>query len=78
MSIREGFETIRVYCLGHDSGGWRCRHHGQVPLGEIPRKRWQEVGGLFRCTECGSVGYVHLVPNWSDVMDYSKVTPVKK
>ncbi len=72
MTIRSGFKVIRAHCVGHRRDGWRCDHYGDVPLEAVPRKLWQEVGPHFRCTECGSVGYVDLRVDWAELIDFSK------
>jgi hypothetical protein len=72
--LEEGFTYVIVHCVGTQPGKGRCWHQGRLYLRDLPDESWEELCPWFRCTECGSVGYVNLALNWSEVIDFSTTT----
>lgn len=68
----DGFKTVLVYCVGDTSDGRRCHHNAAVPLDRLPDWNWPDVLAHFKCSACGSVGWVDPRPNWGEVIDYGK------
>jgi len=33
---------------------------------------WYDICADLKCTQCGSVGWVGLRPNWGEVIDYNR------
>ena len=66
-----GFRSVLVYCVGPPKGKL-CGHCGRVALENLPEWDWQEISAHFRCTECGTVGYVDTRMDWSEVIDFNK------
>ena len=68
---REGFLTIIVHCVAsHPTGQGTCYHQKRFALAALPDATWEELCPWFRCTQCGSVGYVNLAIDWSEVIDF--------
>lgn len=66
---------LDLICLrGAARAGSRPRrwHYAVVPLDELPDWGWYDICAHFKCTRCGSVGWVDPRPNWSEVINYSK------
>lgn len=61
--IADGHVTCNVQC----SSG-RCRHRMvDVRLDTLPRDLpWSTIARRLLCTQCGTAGSVHIVPNWHD------------
>jgi hypothetical protein len=69
----DGLRRVYVHCVGqHQPSRDRCWHQACLPLEGLPPTAWSEVCPRFRCTECGSLGYVSLQPAWGDVINYSQ------
>jgi hypothetical protein len=70
----EGFKTVLVYCVGPPDRDPRprCWHYSEVPLDRLPDWGWPDICAHFKCTKCGSVGWVDSRPNWCEVIDYGK------
>ena len=60
-----------VYFVGPPKGK-ACGHNGSIPLKNLPDWDWREISAHFRCTKCGTVGYVDTRNNWSEVIDFNK------
>jgi hypothetical protein len=69
-----GFKTILVYCIGPPPRDPRprCWHNAEVPLERLPEWLWPDICAHFKCTKCGSIGWVDPRPNWPEVINYSK------
>jgi hypothetical protein len=66
-----GFRTVLVFCLGRATGP-NCGHCGRVTLSDLPEWDWQDISAHFRCSRCGTVGYVDTRMDWSEVIDFNK------
>jgi hypothetical protein len=66
-----GFPTVLVYCVGPPKGKV-FGHCGRLPLANLPNWDWREISAHFRCTKCGTVGYVDRRMDWGDVIDFNK------
>ena len=67
-----GFKTILVYCVGRPivipalaTGITRQCRSNVCLIGT-------GICAHFKCTQCGSVGWVDPRPNWCEVIDYNK------
>jgi hypothetical protein len=43
-----------------------------VTLNDLPDWDWQDISAHFRCSVCGTVGYVDTRMDWSEVIDFNK------
>ena len=66
-----GFRTVLVFCLGRATGP-HCGHCGRLALNDLPDWDWQDISAHFRCSQCGTVGYVDTRMDWSEVIDFNK------
>jgi hypothetical protein len=41
-------------------------------LKDLPDWDWREISAHFRCTKCGTVGYVDTRMDWTEVIDFNK------
>jgi hypothetical protein len=63
-----GFRTVLVYCVGPPNGGPpQCPQ--SLPL---PDWDWGKISAHFRCTKCGTVGYVDTRLDWGEVIDFNR------
>jgi len=46
--------------------------NAEVPLDRLPDWDWYDICAHFKCTRCGSVGWVDPRPNWTEVINYTK------
>ena len=65
-----GFRAVLVYCVGPPKGKL-CGHCGRLPLKDLPGMGLAGINADFRCSKCGTVGYV------DTRMDLSEVTPAQ-
>lgn len=65
-----------VYCMGPAElpNGYhsRCHHSGRLRLADLPQWDWYEISAHLKCTRCGSVGWVDMRLDWSEVIDFNK------
>ena len=66
-----GFSSVLVYCVGPPKGRI-CGHCGRLPLKKLPDWDWRDISAHFRCTQCGTVGYVDTRMDWCEVIDFNK------
>lgn len=77
-SRRSGFTRIRAYCVGRSSKDRRrCWHEKDIPLDALPDTSWEQIAWRLRCTKCGSLGYVNLRVDWTEVIDFHSVKGLK-
>jgi hypothetical protein len=67
----DGFKTILVYCVGPPNGP-QCWHWSAVKLEDLPDWDRADIYAHFKCTKCGSVGWVDPRPNWGEVINFNK------
>lgn len=68
----QGFTRVTVWCVG-PNGGPRCDHKADVPFDRLPPSSWAEVSARLKCTRCGSVGFVDVRLDWSEIVDFKYV-----
>jgi hypothetical protein len=72
---RDGFRSVIVHCVGtHPLKGGCCGHQKRFALAELPDETWENLCPWFRCTECGTAGYVNLAIDWSEKLDFATPT----
>jgi hypothetical protein len=71
INRNSGFTMVLVYCVGPPNGKL-CGHCGRVMLKDLPDWDWNQISAQFRCTKCGTVGYVDTRLNWSEVINFNK------
>jgi hypothetical protein len=43
-----------------------------LKLADLPPWDWYDISAHLRCTVCDSIGWVHTMVDWSEVIDYNK------
>jgi hypothetical protein len=70
---REGFRSVIIRCVSnHPTRQGCCYHQKRFALSDLPDASWDQLGPWFRCTICGSVGFVDMALDWTEKIDFSK------